>query len=57
MKNSDSKRKVEDILRNHSKSKKTTQKEVAKISQKVIVQLYKPFWQRRSLWSNKLENI
>jgi hypothetical protein len=49
--------KIEDIVKKQLKSDKPTQKEVAKITQKVIIQLYKTFWQRRSFWSNKLENI
>lgn len=57
LKSSDVKAKIEDIVKKQLKSDKPTQKEVAKISQKVIIQLYKTFWQRRSFWSNKLENI
>lgn len=57
LKTSDIKAKIEDIVKKQLKSDKPTQKEVAKITQKVIVQLYKTFWQRRSFWSNKLDNI
>jgi hypothetical protein len=57
LKSSNTKAKIEDIVKKQLKSDKPTQKEVAKISQKVIVQLYKTFWQRRSFWSNKLDNI
>jgi hypothetical protein len=57
LKASDIKAKIEDIVKKQLKSDKPTQKEVAKITQKVIVQLYKTFWQRRSFWSNKLDNI
>jgi len=57
LKSSNTKAKIEDIVKKQLKSDKPTQKEVAKISQKVIIQLYKTFWQRRSFWSNKLENI
>ena len=57
LRKSDIKSQIEAIVRKQLKTDKPTQKEVAKISQKVIVQLYKTFWQRRSFWSNKLENI
>lgn len=57
LKSSDTKAKIESIVKKQLKSDKPTQREVAKISQKVIVQLYKTFWQRRSFWSNKLDNI
>ena len=57
LKTSDIKGKIEDIVKKQLKTDKPTQKEVAKITQKVIVQLYKTFWQRRSFWSNKLDNI
>jgi hypothetical protein len=57
LKSSNIKGKIEDIVKKQLKTDKPTQKEVAKITQKVIIQLYKTFWQRRSFWSNKLENI
>lgn len=57
IKASDIKGQIEDIVKKQLKNDKATQKEVAKITQKVIVQLYKLFWQRRSFWSNKLDNI
>lgn len=57
IKKSDIKTQIEAIVIKQLKNDKPTQKEIAKISQKVIVQLYKTFWQRRSFWSNKLENI
>ena len=39
------------------KNDKPTQKEIAKISEKVLVQFYKTLWTRRSFWANKLDNI
>jgi hypothetical protein len=57
LKSSEFKSAVEDIVRKQLKSDNPTKKEVAKITQKVIVKLYKTFWTRRSFWSNNLENI
>ncbi len=57
LKSSNIKAQIEDIVKKQLKTDKPTQKEVAKITQKVIIQLYKTFWQRRSFWSNKLESI
>lgn len=51
------KTKVEDIVKKQLKNDAPTKKEVAKISQKVLVKLFKTFWVRRSFWSNNLENI
>ena len=48
---------VTDIVRTQVKSDKKTEKEIATITQKVLVKLYKTFWTRRSFWSNNLENI
>jgi len=57
MKENDFKSKIEAIVKKQMKDDKPTQKEVAKISEKVLVQFYKTMWQRRSFWSNKLDNI
>jgi hypothetical protein len=57
MKEADFKSKIEDIAKKQLKNDKPTQKEVAKISEKVLVQFYKTMWQRRSFWANKLDNI
>jgi len=57
LKTTDIKSKIEKIVIDQLKSDKKTQKEVAKITQKVLEQLYKTFWTRRSFWSNKLDNI
>jgi len=57
MKENDFKAKIETIVKKQMKDDKPTQKEVAKISEKVLVQFYKTMWQRRSFWSNKLDNI
>jgi len=48
---------VKDIVRDQVKGDKKTEKEIATITQKVLVKLYKTFWTRRSFWSNNLENI
>lgn len=48
---------VEDIVRKMVKSDKATEKEIAAITNKVLVKLYKTFWTRRSFWSNNLENL
>jgi ribosomal protein S3AE len=48
---------VKDIVTKHIGNDKKTQKEIASITQKVIVKLYKTFWTRRSFWANNLENI
>lgn len=57
IKASDIKGQIEDIVIKQLKNDRPTQKVVAQITQKVLVQLYKLFWQRRSFWSNKLDNI
>lgn len=51
------KEKVEDIVRKQVKNDKPTEKEIAKITQKVLVKLFKTFWVRRNFWSNNLENV
>jgi predicted nucleic acid-binding protein len=51
------KEKVEDIVRKQIKNDKATDVEIAKITQKVLVKLFKTFWVRRNFWSNNLENI
>jgi len=48
---------VKDIVRDQVKGDKKTEKEIATITQKVLVKLYKTFWTRRNFWSNNLENI
>tara|TARA_R110002020_G_scaffold163538_4_gene349582 strand:+ start:2097 stop:2366 length:270 start_codon:yes stop_codon:yes gene_type:complete len=57
LKSSEFKEAVNDIVVKQLGSDKKTKKEVAAITQKVIVKLYKTFWTRRSFWSNNLENI
>lgn len=57
LKNSNIKTKIEDIVKKQLKNDKPTQKEVADITQKVLVQFYKTLWTRRSFWANKLDNI
>jgi signal recognition particle GTPase len=49
--------KVKDILIKNLGSDRDTKKEVANISQKVIENLYKLLWMRRSFWSDKLNEI
>ena len=57
LKTSDIKSKIEDLVKKQLKNDKPTQKEIADITQKVLVQFYKTLWTRRSFWSNKLDNI
>ena len=57
LKSSNIKSKIEDIVKKKLKNDKATQKEVADITQKVLVQFYKTLWTRRSFWANKLDNI
>ncbi len=49
--------KIGDIIAKEVKSNKKLEKDLAGISQKVIVQLYKTLWQRRNFWSNKFDSI
>jgi len=51
------KSKIQDIVIKQLGSDNKTEKEVAKITQKVLVQLFKTFWVKRNFWSNNLENI
>lgn len=57
LKDSNIKSKIEDLVKKQLKNDKPTQKEIADITQKVLVQFYKTMWTRRSFWSNKLDNI
>ena len=57
MKSSEFKDAVQDIVLKQVGSDKKTKKEIAAITQKVIIKLYKTFWTRRSFWANNLENI
>ena len=57
LKDSKMKTKIEDLVKKQLKNDKPTQKEVADITQKVLVQFYKTLWTRRSFWANKLDNI
>ena len=57
LKTTDIKSKIESLVKKQLKNDKPTQKEVAKISEKVLVQFYKTMWTRRSFWANKLDSI
>jgi hypothetical protein len=57
LKKTDIKNKIESLVRDQLKKDKPTQKEIATITQKVLVQFYKTMWTRRSFWSNKLDSI
>lgn len=57
MKSSEFKDAVQEIVLKQLGSDKKTKKEVAAITQQVIIKLYKTFWTRRSFWANNLENI
>lgn len=51
------KKQVEDVIIKQLGSNKKTRKEVASITQKVLVRLYKTFWTRKNFWSNNLDKI
>ncbi len=53
----DLKNAVEEIVRKQLKGDNKTKKEVAAITQKVLLKLYKVLWTKHSFWSNNLENI
>jgi acyl carrier protein len=57
LKKSDIKSKIEKIVVDQLKKDNPTKKEVANITQKVLVQFYKTMWTRRNFWANKLDNI
>ena len=57
LKQTDIKKKIEDLVKKQLKNDKPTQKEISNITQKVLVQFYKTMWTRRSFWSNKLDNV
>jgi len=57
LKTSNIKSKIEDLVKKQLKNDKATQKEVADITQKVLVQFYKTLWTKRSFWANKLDSI
>ena len=57
LKSSEFKDAVQDIVTKQIGSDKKTKKEIATITQKVIVKLYKTFWTRRSFWANNLEDV
>ena len=57
LKNTNIKSKIEDLVKKQLKNDKATQKEVAEITQKVLVQFYKTLWNRRTFWMNTLDNI
>lgn len=57
LKSSDFKDAINDMVTKQIGSDKKTKKEIASITQKVIVKLYKTFWTRRSFWANNLEDV
>ena len=57
LKTNNIKSKIEDLVKKQLKNDKSTQKEVADITQKVLVQFYKTLWTKRSFWANKLDSI
>ena len=57
LKSSEFKDAVHDIVIKQIGSDKKTKTEIAAITQKVIVKLYKTFWTRRSFWANNLEDV
>jgi acyl carrier protein len=57
LKTSDIKSKIEKMVKDQLGRDRATQKEVAAITQKVLVQFYKTLWNRRTFWMNKLDDI
>lgn len=57
LKSSEFKNAINDLVIKQIGSDKKTKKEIAAITQKVIVKLYKTFWTRRSFWANNLEDV
>jgi len=57
LKTTDTKKKIGDMVKNQLKTDKPTRKEVGKMTQKVLVKLFKTFWVRKNFWSNNLENV
>ena len=57
LKTSDIKSKIEKMVKDQIGKDKATQKEVAKISEKVLIQFYKTLWTRRSFWEPTLKNV
>ena len=57
LKSSDFKDAINDIVVKQLGNDKATKKQIAKITQKVIVKLYKTFWTRRSFWYKNLEDV
>lgn len=57
LKKSNIKEVIGKIVTNQLKKDKPTQREVANITQKVLVQFYKTMWTRRTFWANKLDNV
>lgn len=51
------KKHIEAVIIKQLGSNKKTRKEVASITQKVLVRLYKTFWTRKNFWSNNLDKI
>ena len=46
-----------ELASNNTKFSRTHKKKVADISAKVLIELYKVFWLRRSFWENQIKNI
>lgn len=57
LKKSNIKEVIGKIVLNQLKNDKPSQREVANITQKVLVQFYKTMWTRRTFWANKLDSI
>ncbi len=57
LKTTNIKSKIEDLVKKQLKNDKATQKEVAEITQKVLIQYHKTLWNKRTFWANKLDSI
>ena len=46
-----------ELASNNSKFSKTHKKKVVDISSKVLIELYRTFWLRRSFWEPQIKNV
>jgi len=46
-----------ELKKKNSKISKTHRAEVVDVSTKVLIELYKTFWLRRSFWDSQLKNV
>ena len=51
------KNEIETIISQHVKSNKKTRGEIVDIVSKVMLELYKTFWFRRSMWQQEIKRV